>query len=546
MEWLDYRELPVTAGGYSELFFDYLYDYKEVQPFYPLNFRETGAYESVMKGIDREKQDRTTLVEVLREQNTAWGAPPATMENLALLADRNTYAVVTGQQVGLFGGPLYSVYKAITAVKLARDLKRKFPKKNFVPVFWLEGEDHDFAEMNHAGIFDADGGSATVSYLPGGVLPERNVGAVGELAFDETITATMDALEKTLVKSEFTPALIGKLRECYAPGRTFGEAFARWINFVLAGQGLVLFSSNNPRLKKILAPLFLQELDDFPASSQLVINRSAELEQKYHAQIKAKSINLFLFHKGGRYLIEPRETDFSLKGTRAFFTKEELAAIARDTPELLSPNVILRPLCQDTLLPTVAYVGGPSEVAYFAQIQPVYDRCGVTMPVIYPRASASIVASSLLRAMEKYGLELPEFYGDTSKITTRVVEQISEIKLDALFAGVTKNIHDALNEVKFGLNEIDPTLLGALENIATKIDTTVNVLKEKSVAAQKRRNETAVRQIEKSVNGLLPGGSLQEREINILYYMNKFGPDFGGWLAEQLDPGEFKHQILTP
>jgi uncharacterized protein YllA (UPF0747 family) len=194
MDWIDYRELPVTAGGYSELFLEYLYDYKKVQSFYPLNFRETGAYEAVMKAIDRGTHDRTTLVEVLREQNAGWDAPPATMDNLALLADRNTYAVVTGQQVGLFGGPLYSIYKAITAVKLARDLKRKFPKKNFVPVFWLEGEDHDFAEMNHAGIFDADGGTATIAYLPGGVMPERNVGAVGELAFDDTITAAVERI----------------------------------------------------------------------------------------------------------------------------------------------------------------------------------------------------------------------------------------------------------------------------------------------------------------------------------------------------------------
>lgn len=546
MEWLDYRELPLAAGGYSELFFDYLFDYNEVRSFYPLNFRDQGSFESAMKGIDRGSHDRKTLVEVMRDQNTAWQSPPESMENLALLTDRGTYAVVTGQQVGLFGGPLYAVYKAITAIKLAKDLKRRFPKNNFVPVFWLEGEDHDFAEMNHAGVFDAEGGLSSISYLPGGVMPERNVGAVGEMTFDETMTASLDSLEKTLPKSEFTTPLLTSLRTCYAPGRTFYDAFARWMNILLSGHGLVLFSPSDPRLKKLLSPLFLRELEEFPASSQLVITRSAELEHRYHAQIKAKSINLFLFHKGGRYLIEPRETDFSLKGTRAFFTKEELTVIARETPELLSPNVILRPLCQDTLLPTVAYVGGPSEIAYFAQIQPVYDRFGIAMPVIFPRASASIVQTGLLRAMEKYGLELQEFFGEASRVTTKVVEQISEIKLDALFSGVTKNIHDALGEAKFGLNEIDPTLLGALENISSKIDVTVNVLKEKSIAAQKRRNETAVRQIEKSINGLLPGGSLQERGINIVSYMNKFGPDFGHWLAEQLDVGEQKHQILTP
>jgi bacillithiol biosynthesis cysteine-adding enzyme BshC len=262
--------------------------------------------------------------------------------------------------------------------------------------------------------------------------------------------------------------------------------------------------------------------------------------------MKPKSINLFLFHKGGRYLIEPRENDFSLKGTRAFFTKEQLLETASRTPEQFSPNVVLRPICQDMLLPTVCYVGGPSEIAYHGQLGPVYEALGVIQPVIYPRASVSLVQTGLVRAMEKYGLEFPEFLGEISRVTSKVVEQISEIKLDGLFAGVTKNIHDALGELKFGLNEVDPTLLGALENVSSKIDVNIGVLKEKSVAAQKRRNETAVRQIEKAASGLLPAGGMQERELSPVYYMNKYGEGLGTWLMDRIDVTGFKHQILQP
>jgi bacillithiol biosynthesis cysteine-adding enzyme BshC len=546
MEWIDYRTLPPAAGGFSDLFFDYVYDYEQVRPFFPTNFRENASFESVINAIDASKIDRRTLQEVLAEQNSTGGESPRTEENIRLLGKAGTYAVVTGQQVGLFGGPLYTLYKAITAIGLAQKLTMKFPGRNFVPVFWIEGEDHDFQEMNHVSVLDQENVPVRIEYLPGGIMPEKNVGAVGEMVFDETIRSTIDKLESSLARTEYTPSLIAALRECYAPGATFNRAFQLWMNRLLPGTGLVFLTPNAPRLKRLLTPLFKRELQEFPRISQMIIQRSAELERRYHAQVKPKSINLFLFHKGGRYLIEPRENDFSLKGTRAFFTKEQLLDIAAQTPEQLSPNVVLRPLCQDMLLPTVSYVGGPSEIAYHAQLQPLYEDLGVPQPVIYPRASLSLVQTNLVRAMEKYGLELPEFLGDIGKVTAKVVEQISEIKLDALFANVTKTLHEAVGELKFGLNEIDPTLLGALETVSSKIDVNIGVLREKSVAAQKRRNETAVRQIEKAAAGLLPAGSLQERELSPVYYMNKYGEGLGAWLSDRIDITGFKHQILQP
>ena len=545
MEWLDYRQIPPAAGGYSDLFYNYIDRYDSVAQFFPGNFRENDSFEAVMKSLDDAKRDRALLAEVMTDQNRAFGASARTMENIALLAKPTTYAVVTGQQVGLFGGPLYTVYKTITAIRLAEKLKLRYPRKDFVPVFWVEGEDHDFAEMNNAGVLDQENALVRVSYLPGGAVPEKNLGAVGELAFDESIDATIASLAAALGTSEFTGPLLAAVRETYAAGKTFNAAFGAWMNRLFSGTGLVFLSPNDARLKKVLSPLFARELAEYPALSQLVIARSAELEQQYHAQVKPKSINLFLFHKGGRYLIEPRETDFSLKGTRAFVPKEELLAIARESPAQISPNVILRPVCQDMLLPTVAYVAGPSEIAYHAQIQPVYQALGVTQPVIYPRASVSLLQGNLARAIDKYGLEVVDFLGDVSRVTARVVEQISDIKLEDLFTSVTGNVHGALNELKFGLNEVDPTLLGSLENVASKIDVNIGVLKEKAVAAQKRRNQTAVRQIEKAAAGLVPGGILQERELSAVYFMNKYGPELPKWLMEQVDITGFKHQVLT-
>jgi bacillithiol synthase len=542
--WIEFAELPPAAGGFSRLFLDYLENSPDAVPFYRHHFRNPGAYHEVMDRITAHPPDRKTVCDVLREQNRAFGSDQHAFENIALLERPDTYAVVTGQQVGLFGGPMYTVFKTITALKVARDLKRQYPGKDFVPVFWVEGEDHDFSEMNGISVLDPDGKPAIVEYLPGGVVPERNLGAVGEIVFDATLQQTLDALRATLQKTEYTETLLQRLAECYTPGRTFNHAFVAWMNSLFKEEGIVFIFSNHPRLKALLSPIFVKELNEFPQVSQLVIGQSAELEHKYHAQIKTKSINLFMFHKGGRYLIEPREHDFSLKGTRHFLSKEDMLRIAQENPSQLSPNVVLRPIAQDTLLPTVAYIAGPSEVAYHAQLRPVYDYFGTTQPVVYPRASASFLEERVKRITERYGIEIVDFFKDKDSVTTRVVEEISNIKLDQVFGEADRQIQDAMHQLKFGLNEVDPTLVAALENVSQKIKANVGVLKGKAVEAQKRRNETAVRQIEKTVDALLPGGVLQEREINVVYYMNKYGPELIRWLMRELDQDAFKHQLL--
>lgn len=546
MDWIDYRQLPPAAGGFSQLFFDYVYEFKETQQFFAHNFRDNASYQATIDAVSKRQLNRETLARVLKEQNAAFGSSSKAMENIMLLEKSTTFAVVTGQQVGLFGGPMYTIYKTITTIKLAERLKSKFPKYDFVPVFWIEGEDHDFAEMNHIALLDVEGNLVDVSYLHGDEMPERNLGAVGELQFNSSLAATFSALDAALQKTEFTPTILDAVRQYYCEGTTFSKAFAGWLNHLFSDYGLVLMSPAHNQLKRLASPLFLKEVNEFPQTTRLVIAQSAELEEQYHAQVKPKSLNLFMFHKGGRYLIQPREAenDFSLKGTRHFIQPDELKRIATESPELLSPNVILRPLVQDFLVPTVAYVAGPSEVAYHAQLKPVYAYFELPQPVVYPRASASFVEERLLRAMEKYGLDLLEFIESPASVATKVSEQISSIKLEDLFANATSHIRSALNEMKFGLKEIDPTLIGALENVQSKVDGNLNVLKEKSVAAQKRRNETALRQVDRAATGLLPKGNLQEREVNLLQYMNKYGPDIVKWIAGELDITAFKHQLL--
>ncbi len=545
MTWIDYAQLPPAAGGYSRLFLDYINTAAPLKPFFRLNFRENASYESLIRDQQAHGRDRAALVASLREQQKRYGAPHRAFEHVDALERPTTFAVVTGQQVGILGGPFYTILKTLTTIKLAARLTEKYPLYSFVPVFWLEGEDHDFAEVHRVEVPDASGSLTPIPYLPGGELPEKNPGPVGEIQFDETLAATFAALQGALSPTEFTAPLLETLRQHYAPGVSLNEAFARWLNSCFPDDGLVFISAHDAGIKRLLSPLFLKEISEFPASSQIVIGQSAELEKTYHAQVKPKSLNLFLFHKGGRYPIEPREHDFSLRGTRHFLEPAELERIAHETPEALSPNVILRPIAQDTLLPTVAYVAGPSEIAYHAQLSPLYAHFGIPQPVLYPRASVTILEERAQRVMDKYNLELTALFGDSGALTSRVMEQISEIRLDDLFGRTGSQIHGLLNELRFGLKELDPTLLGALENATSKIDINLGVLKEKSVAAQKRRNETAVRQIERAVASVLPDGTLQERRVNVVYFLNKYGPEFLTWLAGEVDIAGFRHQVLS-
>ncbi len=542
--WIPFTDLPHSAGGLSDLYSDYLTDYQKTGQYFQADFHSLQSIAASAERIKTQFPHRAALVEVLNEQNRQFGASEKTMEHIRFLGEENTFAVVTGQQVGILGGPLYTIYKTITAIKLAQQLSETYPQYKFVPMFWLEGEDHDFEEINKVGLLDFENRLLKIEYLLNGKPLERNAGAVGEIQLDGFTKDFFEQVQKNLHNSEFKQPLFDMVQEMYSSGASFNTAFARLLNSLFNDSGLVFISVNDKQLKQLLTPVFQKEIQEFPRVSQLIIQQSAELEHRYHAQIKTKALNLFLFHKGGRYLIEPRETDFSLKGTRHYFSKDELLRIANETPELLSPNVALRPICQDTVLPTIAYVGGPSEIAYFAQLKPVYQYFNMTMPAIYPRASATIVEEKLERIIEKYELELIEFFSGINNINDKVIEMVSEVKIEEMFKEATNKINDLTGEMKFGLNYIDATLIGPLDGTRSKMESLLQVLKEKVSEAQKRKHEIALRQIQKVSGTIFPNNNFQERELSVIYFLNKYGPDFVKFLKNEVQIDRFEHQII--
>jgi bacillithiol biosynthesis cysteine-adding enzyme BshC len=541
---IEFSNIPAEVGGFSELFVEYVTAYERVSKYYNGNFRDLSHLQQVIEQVARLPRDRSTLVRVLAEENREFHCSIKTLANIDLLHEDTTFAVVTGQQVGLLGGPLYTLYKTITTLKLTQRLNESLPDFHFVPIFWLEGEDHDFDEVNNVKLVSHDNQAKKIEYLVSGKPLDKNIGAVGDVQLDEFIDEFFKQAEEALINTEFKGKLFETVRHYYQRGTTFTKAFVGLINHFLENSGLIFLNPNNKELKRLMSPVFQREINEHPAVCQLVIDRSAELEQRFHAQIKAKALNLFLFEKGGRYLIEPREDGFGLKGARRHLTIEELKQIASETPELISPNVVLRPICQDTLIPTAVYVGGPNEIAYFAQLRPVYEFFNMTMPIIYPRASATILEEKLESILDKFELDLTAFFGELDTVLRTVSEQISDIKVEEMFQNVGTRVKESLNELKFGINQIDPTLLGALETTRSKIESQLSVLKEKTIIAQKKKNEIALKQVEKVANNTLPFGELQERQINAIYFANKYGLDFVKWLMEELRIDLFQHQIV--
>lgn len=546
MNWIDFREIPQGVGGFSSLFCDYLYEFQNVQNYYNGNFRSPEDIDRVLSAAKARLRDRKQLSGILRRQNHAFGCGEKTLENIALLESDTTFAVVTGQQVGILGGPIYTLYKVITAIKLSDGLAHKYPSYKFVPIFWLEGEDHDFDEVNSVTLLSRENLPTKIQYLIDAKRSEKNIGAVGNLAFDGSLSDFFRKLDDTLVNTEFKPPLLSMLQSFYTPGTTFSAAFAGLLNSFFQEYGLVFMNSNDREIKEMLVPIFQRELQDFPKIGQAVIDRSAELEERYHAQVKPRAVNLFLFHKGGRYLIEPRDhgKDFALKGTRHSLTRSDLETIVATSPELLSPNVVLRPICQDYLLPTAMYVGGPSEIAYFAQLEPVYKYYDVTMPIVYPRSSATLLEEKVEKVLEKYKLQLVEFFDELEIVSRKVIDRESEVDVNALFSDVNREIESSIAQLSFALSQIDPTLAGSLENTKSKVSNVIEVLKGKAVEAQKRKHELALKQVQKAASHVCPNLTLQERELNVVHFLNKYGLEFVQWLTGEVQISKFKHQVI--
>ena len=537
---INYSDIP----GNQNLFLDYISEFENVSTFYPKDFRNDGDIEKTfdeLKNYDRPH--RKEIAGIIKKQYSNFKISKQTESNISSLTSEKTFAIVTGQQVSLFGGPLYTIYKTITAIKLARQLKEKYSDYNFVPIFWMEVDDHDFDEVAAVNIFDKANQHKTLVYNDG-LDEEVNRGSVGHIKFNAGIEKTLSDLEDSLRDNEFKDEILVLLKDCYSEGKTFKEAFKELFIKLFDEFGLIIFNPQDSAVKNILLPVFEKEINNFNTHTTTNVLKSAELEEVYHAQVKVKPVNLFFADGSGRHLIEPVEDGFRFKGKRKRLNKEELLNLLYFDPAAFSPNVLLRPICQDFLLPTAAYVGGSSEISYFAQVIPNYKFFDVVSPIIFPRSSGTIIESHLLSILEKYSLSLTDFYIDENILIEKAVKKVSDFNFDDLFNKSEAEIKSTLNKLKENLLTVDSALEQPIEKSISRIEQTLNTLKDKSKNAEERKHKTLIQQLQKVRNAVYPNNNLQEREISFFAFANKYGLDIIKWIMNELNTNKIEHQVI--
>ncbi len=529
----------------SRLFLEYLKDPVALRHFYPSAVRfHHELQQRVPDVLSAYRVDRARVCDALAAMNQRWGAGEETLKNIEQLREADCIAVVSGQQAGLFTGPLYTVYKALSAVKLAGCLQQRNTKA--VPVFWIAAEDHDFAEVAKAELIGRDCQLKSVGVSE---ALHREGQPVGHVKLDESISTVVDELFELLPASEFAADMKALVNNAWQPGRGYVESFATMMTALLGRYGLIFLDPLDPALKQLAAPLYSEAARRAPEIASALEQRSAELERTgYHAQVlaTANSFPLFLHDEGGRRhaVVRVQSGKYRTKASEQEYTAEELGKLAEEQPERFSPNVTLRAVVQDYLLPTIAYYGGAAEIAYFAQTAEVYRVLERPATPILPRSSLTMIEHHTGRLLERYDLTLADFFEGLEPVIKRVVEEHLAADSAKVFADAEQNMNHELDRLRQELQSIDPTLANALETGRKKINYQLDGLKQRFVRAQMTRDEAAHRQLQRAFDQLFPNKDLQERHINITSLLARHGTYVIEWIFNAINLGSNEHQIV--
>jgi bacillithiol biosynthesis cysteine-adding enzyme BshC len=528
--------------SFSRLFSAYAGEFAPLAAFFSGDFRDPRQRGQVARQVADHHKHREKLVEALTSQANSYGADQLTLDNIQSLGDPETVAVVTGQQLGLFGGPLYTLLKTITAIQLAERLSRDTGRK-VVPVFWLEGEDHDLAEVASTAVFRGND-VASVTYTGADEAHKTNPQPVGRLKFDQSINTTIDELAEVLIPTEFSDEVLGLLRDSYKEGETFMSAFAKLMSGLFSDTGLIFVSGDDARLKEFAKPVFRKEIKEFDKSAKLLQMSSQKLADNYHVQVKSRPTSIFLMTDQGRTAVRVNEAGDKFECGDTSYSEAELLSLLDSNPELFSPNVVLRPIVQDTVLPTAAYIAGPGEVAYFAQFRPIYEWAGVPMPIIYPRASVTVLEPKIQKVLNQLELSITDFEGSLDEMFHSNVMAAMDIDAEAIFGRASQHLHDAINTVAPAIESVDQSLIKAAEATRSGLLKEWSKLRDRVIKAEKRRHDQTHDKMRRTQTNLFPLGTPQERLISPLYFANKYGLDFVTRLLHEIQLDTSEHQVI--
>lgn len=527
----------------NPLFHTYLHSFASVNAFYEHDPRDGGAWNRMRTSVGARNlsNSRRAVAQILTAQNSGFGSDETALANTAALAESETLVIATGQQVGLFTGPLYTIYKAITAVKLAERLQVDLGVK-VVPVFWMASDDHDFAEINLVTVCPPDNNPITIELRP--VDPEDRRSASDRL-FGPEITAVLAAYQTALGTAPLVSEIIELLTDACPPDRSLSDGFARLMARLFKGRGLVIVDPTDPALKPLVKSVFERELLNPTVSTQAVRQAADRLNLAgFHPQLDRHSdaVNLFRYEDGQRSAMTYHGGRFHSRNEETALDPDAALELVHRNPTVFSHNVITRPIVQDTLFPGLAYVGGPAEIGYYAQLREVYRQFELPFPVVYPRASLTVIEPRIARILEKHDLKVSDFAsGALEMFHHRLRDEMPET-LVASFHRIRSEL--ALNFADLGeqVVAVDATLQRLTEAAQRKMEYELDRIEEKTLQALKRSHKLMRDQIVRAETQLYPNRQPQERVANIWGYVATYGFGFMDTLFEAIDVTDFSHR----
>lgn len=519
-----------NSGTLNKLVFDYLEKKNDLNSFYEF-FPDKIGFSELLKSAPYADFNRAGLSDILlRQSELVNNTSVNSLENISVLKNNNTFTVTTGHQLCLFTGPLYFIYKIFSTINLAESLKKEFPQYRFVPVYWMASEDHDFEEISS---FYSNG--KTVKW------ESEQKGAVGEFKTSE-LKKILPQLRETFGISENANYLFGLFENAYLKNESLSKATQFLVNELFGKYGLVTIDGNDVAFKSQIKTLFRKDL--FENSPATFVNESIKkLEIKgYHAQVNPRQINCFFLENNLRARIEKKGDVYSLTGTERTFSNSEVETIIATQPQNLSPNVVLRPVYQQLILPNIAYIGGPGELAYWLEFKAMFDALGVFFPILMPRSFLSVVDAPTARKIEGLKFSEVDFFKPEAELIKDFMLKHNQVFHLELEKDKFKNIY---SEIAEKTNLVDKTLSGHVHAELQKTLNRLDHIAGKANKALKRNSETDLNRIKSIKQSLFPGNVPQERHENFSSLYIKYGPSFFDLLKNEIDPFELSHQILT-
>ena len=524
-------QLPFEKTGFfSKIMVDYLAQKESIQPFYH-HFPSIEGFQKQLKEKETSfaQSTRTLLSESLQKQYEGFDISEKTQEHIEILKLPNTYTVATGHQLNLFTGPLYFLYKIFSTINLAEQLSQEFPDKNIVPVYWMATEDHDFEEINY---FHFQGKKVKWHPDEGGAVGRFTTTGLSEVfkEFSNHLGNSKNALK---LKNLFS--------EGYLQQQNLADATRYVANELFKEYGLVILDGDDLSLKQLFAPIVKEELThqtSFKAVSETIL----KLEKSYKIQVNPREINLFYLNKGSRERIIFKDGSYKINHTELRFTKEEILNEVDQNTLAFSPNVIMRPLYQEVVLPNLCYIGGGGEIAYWLELKAYFEHVGVPFPILLLRNSVQIVSTKQQQKLDALQVTHEELFLEQQELISKKVIENTEI--EANFEAKMKFLKNQFSELKQIAEKTDRSFIGAVSAQEKKQLNGLKNLQKRFLKAEKRRQKDWVDRIVELQNQLLPNHSLEERQRNFSEYYLAYGPEFLKVLKTSLQPLDSRFTLI--